>query len=87
VKNALFTLKGHNVRSLQRQRRAQIPDTAGQALHIYFAYIPVLDFGFLRLPTSCIHAVVRAMLLCPHENNTIFRTPYTALRVQGVLNG
>jgi hypothetical protein len=30
---------------------------------MYSLYIPVLDFGFLRRPNSCVHAVVRAALL------------------------
>jgi len=57
---------------MQRQLRAQM--TAMDGGNAVFAgakncpiYTPVFDFGFLRRSTSCIHAVVRALLPCIHE--------------------
>lgn len=35
-------------------------------------YIPVLDFGFLRRSTSCVHAVVRAPLSRTIKKNVYF---------------
>ena len=50
---------------LRRQLRAQIL--------MYAIYTPVFGFGFLRRSTSCIHAVVRALLPCTHEKIRINR--------------
>ena len=46
---------------------------AGQALLMYSIYTAVLGSGILLRSTSCIHAVVRAVLPCSHEKITIFR--------------
>ena len=77
-KNALFM-------RLLRQFRAQMITMDGENAvfagakncSVYDLYIPVLGFGFLRHPTSCIHAVVCAVLPCTHKKITIFSSTHT----------
>ena len=61
-KNALFLL-------LLRQRCVLI---RGREAANYL-YTPALGFGFLRRPTSCVHAVVRTALSNTNKKITIFR--------------
>lgn len=44
-------------------------------------YTVVFGFGFLRRSTSCVHAVVRAVLSRTHAKTTIFRGAHKYLRV------